>query len=79
MPTAAIQRDANSAFIYLIKADQTVAMQNVSVGTTAADVTAVDGLQPCDTIVVDGFEKLQNGVRVVAGHTPNTDNGRTNQ
>src|SRR6266850_5552867 len=34
VPTAAIQRNAQQAFVYVVKPDQTVAMQTVSVGTT---------------------------------------------
>ncbi|HUS12493.1 MAG TPA: efflux RND transporter periplasmic adaptor subunit, partial [Pyrinomonadaceae bacterium] len=64
IPTAAIQRNTQGAFVYLIKPDQTVAMQTISVGTTDGDVAAVEGLKPGDTIAVDGFDKLQNGVKV---------------
>jgi multidrug efflux system membrane fusion protein len=82
IPTAAIQRNADSAFVYLVKTDQTVVMQNVSVGTADGDVTAVEGLQSGDTIAVDGFDKLQNGNKVVvrqAPQGPTSGNGRTNQ
>jgi len=64
VPTAAIQRNAQDSFVYVVKPDQTVTMQSVSVGTTDGNVTAVTGLQPGDTIAVDGFDKLQNGVKV---------------
>jgi membrane fusion protein, multidrug efflux system len=78
IPTAAIQHNADSAFVYLVKPDQTVAIQNVSVGTTDGDVTAVEGLQPGDTIAVDGFDKLQNGVKVrQAPQGPASGTGRT--
>ncbi|HEV2837164.1 MAG TPA: MdtA/MuxA family multidrug efflux RND transporter periplasmic adaptor subunit [Pyrinomonadaceae bacterium] len=77
IPTAAIQRNADSAFVYLIKPDQTVAMQNVSVGTTDGDLTAVGGLRPGDTIAVDGFDKLQNGVKVIARQPEKTSSART--
>ena len=79
IPTAAIQRNADSAFVYVVKPDQTVAMQNVSAGTTDGDITAVEGLQPGDTIAVDGFDKLQNGVKVVVRQAPTTGDGRTSQ
>lgn len=65
IPTAAIQRNAQGAFVYLIKPDQTAAIQDVTVGTTDGDTTAVQGLQPGQTIAVKGFEKLQDGVKVV--------------
>jgi multidrug efflux system membrane fusion protein len=64
VPTAAIQRNAQDSFVYVVKPDQTVAMQTVSAGTTDGDVTAVEGLKAGDVIAVDGFDKLQNGVKV---------------
>jgi multidrug efflux system membrane fusion protein len=69
VPTAAIQRSAQDSFVYVVKPDQTVAMQTVSVGTTDGNVTAVQGINAGDTIAVDGFDKLQNGVKVVARGT----------
>ncbi|HEV7475806.1 MAG TPA: MdtA/MuxA family multidrug efflux RND transporter periplasmic adaptor subunit [Pyrinomonadaceae bacterium] len=65
IPTAAIQRNAEQAFVYVVKPDQTVAMQTVSVGTSEGNVTAVDGLKVGDTVAIDGFDKLQGGVKVV--------------
>jgi membrane fusion protein, multidrug efflux system len=64
-PNAAIQRNAQDAFVYVVKPDQTVAMQKVTVGTTDGNVTAVEGLNAGDIVAVDGFDKLQNGVKVV--------------
>jgi multidrug efflux system membrane fusion protein len=64
IPSVAVQRNAQDSFVYVVKPDQTVAIQNVSVGTTDGNVTAVDGLKAGDVIAVDGFDKLQNGVRV---------------
>ena len=64
IPSVAIQRNAQDSFVYVVKPDQTVAMQNVSVGTTDGNVTAVEGINAGDVIAVDGFDKLQNGVKV---------------
>ena len=64
VPSVAIQRNAQESFVYLVKPDQTVAMQTVNVGTTDGNVTAVDGLKSGDVIAVDGFDKLQNGIKV---------------
>jgi multidrug efflux system membrane fusion protein len=64
VPSVAIQRNAQDSFVYVVKPDQTVAMQNVSVGTTDGNVTAVEGINADDVIAVDGFDKLQNGVKV---------------
>src|ERR1041384_7123622 len=65
VPSAAIQRSATDAFVYVVKPDQTVAMQNVSAGTTDGSVTAVEGLKAGDVVAVDGFDKLQSGAKVV--------------
>ena len=64
IPSVAIQRNAQDAFVYVVKPDQTVTMQNVTVGTTDGNVTAVEGIKGGDVIAVDGFDKLQNGVKV---------------
>ena len=76
IPTAAIQRNAQGAYVFVVKPDQTVAMQTVTVGTTDGDSTAVDGLKPGDTIAVDGFDKLQSGVKVVARKAQDSGSGR---
>jgi multidrug efflux system membrane fusion protein len=79
VPTAAIQRNAQGAFVYVLKPDQTAAMQTISVGTTDGNIAAVEGLNAGDIVAVDGFDKLQNGVKVVARSTPGTADGGTTQ
>ncbi|MGC2422653.1 MAG: efflux RND transporter periplasmic adaptor subunit [Candidatus Acidiferrales bacterium] len=64
VPTAAIQRTSQNAFVYVIGPDQTAKMRTVTVGTANGDVTAVQGVQPGEAIAVDGFDKLQDGVKV---------------
>ena len=77
IPSVAIQRNAQDAFVYVVKPDQTVTMQNVTVGTTDGNVTAVEGIKGGDVIAVDGFDKLQNGVKVaVRGQPGNRRNTR---
>jgi len=75
LPTAAIQRNAQGAFVYVLKPDQTAAMQTISVGTTDGNIAAVEGLNAGDVVAVDGFDKLQNGVKVVARSTPEAADG----
>ena len=65
VPTQAIQRSAQNTLVFTVKPDSTVAMQNVTVGVTNGGVTEVSGLDPGVTIAVDGFDKLQNGAKVV--------------
>ncbi|HEY2990827.1 MAG TPA: efflux RND transporter periplasmic adaptor subunit [Candidatus Binatia bacterium] len=70
IPSAAIQRNAQDAFVYVVKPDHTVAMQTVTTGTTDGNVTAVEGLNDGEVVAVDGFDKLQNGVKVQVRSTP---------
>ncbi|MCU1266830.1 MAG: mdtA [Acidobacteria bacterium] len=79
IPTAAIQRNAQDAFVYVMKPDQTVASQPVSVGTTDGNLTAVEGLKAGDILAVDGFDKLQSGVKVVVRKATDNRNGRATQ
>jgi membrane fusion protein, multidrug efflux system len=64
VPSAAIQRNAQAAYVYVVQPDQTVAMKTVTVGTTDGNVTAIEGVNAGDVVAVDGFDKLQNGARV---------------
>jgi membrane fusion protein, multidrug efflux system len=66
IPTQAIQRNAQGAFVYLVKPDQTVAMHAISVGTTDGDMTAVEGLKAGDVIAADNFDRLRDGVKIAA-------------
>jgi multidrug efflux system membrane fusion protein len=79
VPTAAIQRNGQGAFVYVVQPDQTVAMKAVSVGTTDGNATAVEGVNVGDTIAADGFDKLQGGVKVVVRKTSDSGSGRVTQ
>jgi len=50
IPTMAIQRNAQGAFVYLINSDQTVAMHTIFGGHNNGDMTAVEGLKAGDVI-----------------------------
>jgi multidrug efflux system membrane fusion protein len=65
VPTAAVQRNGQAAFVYLVKPDQTVSVQPVSVGAADGNTTEiVKGLAPGDTVANDNFDKLQDGMRI---------------
>ena len=76
VPTAAIQRNSQGAYVFVIQPNQTVKMRTVSAGTTEGNETAVEGLNAGDTIAVDGFDKLQDGAKVVIRNTPGNSSGR---
>jgi multidrug efflux system membrane fusion protein len=70
LPNTVIQRNADSAFVYLIKPDKTgtnqsVAMQTVTVDTTDGNVSAVDGIDPGTIVAADNFNKLTDGAKVM--------------
>jgi multidrug efflux system membrane fusion protein len=65
IPTAAIQRGPQGSFVYVVKADATVDLQNIEVQGTDGDNTAVSkGLAGGETVVTDGLEKLRPGSKV---------------
>ena len=65
VPTAAIQRGPKGAFVYVVKADQTVEARPVTIGITEGGDTSIDsGLSPGEMVVVDGAEKLRPGAVV---------------
>jgi membrane fusion protein, multidrug efflux system len=74
VPTAALQRNAQGAFVYVIKPDQTASVQTVTVGTTDGNIAAVQGVEEGQTIAVNGFDKLQDGIKVTV-HTGSGNRG----
>src|SRR3984957_11032932 len=71
VPTAAILRGPQGTFVYAVKSDETVEARPVTVSITQGDTTAVDsGLNPGDTVVTDGQDKLQNGSKIAPRNVP---------
>jgi multidrug efflux system membrane fusion protein len=65
IPTAALQRSPQSAYVYVVKTDSTVEMRTVEVQLTEGDDTAIRrGVSAGDVVVVDGVDKLQPGTKV---------------
>jgi membrane fusion protein, multidrug efflux system len=64
-PAVAIQRGPTGTFVYLVKNDSTVAVRPVRVGLTVGNNVSIDeGIEPGDRVVVDGAEKLTDGMKV---------------
>jgi len=79
LPTAAILRGPQGTFVYAVKPDKTVEARNVAVSLTQGNITAItSGLDPGDTVVTDGQDKLQTGSRVEPRNSnpSNTPSGR---
>lgn len=78
IPTPAIQRNAQGAFVYVIKNDAngaTASIHPITPGTTDGQVTAVQGIEPQDVLAVNGFDKLVDGGKVTV-RQPGKGNGR---
>ncbi|MFZ1150067.1 MAG: MdtA/MuxA family multidrug efflux RND transporter periplasmic adaptor subunit [Xanthobacteraceae bacterium] len=69
VPTSAIQRGAPGTYVYVINADNTVSVRQVSTGAVDGNVTAINsGLSAGERVVTDGTDRLRDGVKVtVAG------------
>jgi len=81
VPTAAILRGPQGAFVYAVKPDSTVEARTVAISLTQGNTTVVaSGVAPGDTVVTDGQDKLQTGSKVEPrnsgpSNAPNGKNG----
>ena len=66
VPIAAIQHGAPGTFVYLVKPDNTVTAQPVTLGPSEAQrIAVVTGLELGQLIVTDGADRLKDGAKVV--------------
>ena len=65
VPTAAVQLNDTSSFVFLVKPDATVTRRTVTVADTTGDIAVVSsGLQPGDHVVIEGQLRLIEGSHV---------------
>jgi membrane fusion protein, multidrug efflux system len=65
VPAVAIQRGPTGTFVYMVGEDDTVSVKPVRVGLSQGDnVSIEEGLAPGDRVVIDGAEKLNEGMKV---------------
>jgi multidrug efflux system membrane fusion protein len=65
MPSSAVQRGAPGAFVYLVNPDNTVSVRPVELGPVDGERVVVrKGLALSDRVVVDGADKLRDGIRI---------------
>jgi len=70
IPTVAIQYNGQQAFVYRVKADKTIAIQNIAVINTDKGKSAITGLTAGDTVVISNFDRVQEGAAVtIAGES----------
>src|SRR5579872_905937 len=77
VPTAAILRGPHGTYVYSVNPDKTVQDKSVTVALTQGDSTVVtEGINPGDTVVTDGQDKLQRGSHIEPRNTrPNAGAG----
>jgi multidrug efflux system membrane fusion protein len=75
VPTTTVQHSVQGAFVYQLRPDQTVTMQPVKEGIADGNVTAVEGLNPGETIAADNFNRLLDGARVATRSSQNASGG----
>jgi multidrug efflux system membrane fusion protein len=65
IPTAAVQRNSQRTYVFLVKPDSTVTVTTITLGTTEGDESEVtSGLKPGDEVVMTGVDRLQEGTKV---------------
>jgi multidrug efflux system membrane fusion protein len=65
VPTAAVQRNSQTTYAYLVKADSTVTLRPITIGTTeGSDSEVTSGLAAGDVVVMTGVDKVQEGGKV---------------
>jgi len=74
IPNAAIQRNNDISFVYVVNQQNKVQSRNVQVATTDGISAAVTGVAPGERVVIDGFDKLQDNttVRIRPANTATT-------
>jgi membrane fusion protein, multidrug efflux system len=71
LPSSAVQRGPSGLFVYIVKPDQTVALQPVEVVQDTGTLAVVSkGITGSETIVLSGQSRLSNGARVAATEAP---------
>lgn len=64
-PVSAVQHGAPGAYVYRIKSDDTVEVKTVKTGVTQGDrVQILEGVDPGDAVVVDGADRLRDGMKI---------------
>ena len=85
LPNSAIQRNSESAYVYLVKplengqTNQTVQIQTVTTGATDATNSQVDGISPGDEVAADNFSHLSDGTKVNVRPTGGQEQGQQGQ
>jgi multidrug efflux system membrane fusion protein len=68
LPSQAVQTGQEGQFVFLVKPDNTVAQQAVTIGQRMGDDVVVEkGLQSGQTVVTEGQLRLEAGTKIQTG------------
>lgn len=73
IPTAAIQYSTNNPFVYILNTNSTVSAKPITVGVTNKNMTSVTGIIPGEQVVVEGADKLADGMEVTTSAIATTE------
>jgi membrane fusion protein, multidrug efflux system len=85
VPSAAVQRNSQSTYVYAVKADSTATVRQVKVGTSDDNNTEItSGINEGEVVVLTGVDKLVEGSKVTvhlagASTTGNKGGGKQSQ
>jgi multidrug efflux system membrane fusion protein len=66
VPGAAMQQGSSGSYVYVVTENSTVKMRAITAGPASGDLISITkGLQPGETVVVDGADQLRDGARVI--------------
>jgi membrane fusion protein, multidrug efflux system len=77
VPTAAVLRGPQGTFVYTVNPDKTVQDKAVTVSLQQGDTTVITaGINPGETVVTDGQDKLQRGSTIAPRNVPAPNSGK---
>ena len=78
IPVAALQRNPQGTFVYIVKPDHSVETRSVTPGTTQGGLVAIGkGLSAGEIVVTNGLDRLHQGSKIVLQMAQNTANPST--
>jgi len=63
VPSAAVQRNGVQAFVYKLNSNHTASIQNIVEQTTDGNMSAIQGLNPGDTVSITGLTSCKMAPR----------------
>ncbi len=71
LPPSAVQHGAPGAYVFLIRPDNTVAIQPVKTGASNANMVQIlSGVKPGEQVVIDGIDRMREGTEVYVPNPP---------